>query len=296
MPACTIAALSRCQKSVRVWSVCDWFRLNLLLATLLSFNLAINVDCTSGAETTAESAGTVESQLSDTSTPSSTDAYDPFETPPAEFDPFDLAAPIAELENSVKPQTSDPPAEFILLQEPANGTEDSEAMSDGVDVTAEPLPTPCDGVADKPMSDLGINIVLPSGLLPKDHAGECWSYLNAQGGPAAAMRCWPMLSYYWDATCLGYRPLYFEEINLERYGYGCCCQCLQPAVSAAHFFGTIPALPYCMAAHCPCECEYTLGHYRPGSCPPRRCNWPSCMPLAAATEAGVMTGFVFLIP
>jgi hypothetical protein len=109
------------------------------------------------------------------------------------------------------------------------------------------------------------------------------------------MRCWPASTYQWDATCLCYKPLYFEEINLERYGYGCCA-CLQPAASAAHFFGTVPALPYLIAADSPCECKYTLGHYRPGSCPPLRYHWPPCDPLAAAAEGGVLTGLIFLIP
>jgi hypothetical protein len=115
-----------------------------------------------------------------------------------------------------------------------------------------------------------------------------------------------MLCYNWDPTCLCYQPLYFEEINAERYGYicdDCCCRwccmpgnCMQSAASAAHFFGTIPALPYCLAAECPTECVYTLGHYRPGSCPPWRWHWPPWDPYAAATCAAVYTGFVFAIP
>ena len=61
-------------------------------------------------------------------------------------------------------------------------------------------------------------------------------------------------------------PLYFEQINMERYGN-------QPkrfatALSAAHFFGTIPLVPYKMGNHLPRECRYTLGHFRPGSCNP----------------------------
>ena len=110
-----------------------------------------------------------------------------------------------------------------------------------------------------------------------------------------------MLNFNWDATCLCYQPLYFEEINAERYGYvcggHCCCSCIaQPAASAAHFFATIPALPYCLAAECPTECVYTLGHYRPGNCVPWRWNWPPCDLHAAAITAGVYTGFVFALP
>ena len=114
-------------------------------------------------------------------------------------------------------------------------------------------------------------------LLPKDYAAECLQQGVSGLDGACANRCWSPTSYRWDPTCLCYRPLYFEEINLERYGYG-CCDCLQPAVSAAHFFATVPVLPYCMAIDCPCQCEYALGTYRPGSCPPWRHNWPQCWP------------------
>jgi hypothetical protein len=295
MPASPITAFSNFRQ-LNLRLVCYWLSSSVLVAVLAA-DLFADEDSSPEAASAAASTGDTPSEVNNSSTQSANaDLYDPFEHKPAKFDPFDLAAPIAAIEQSAKPRASAPPNRMVFLQAPANGTEDAEAMSDGVDVTAEPLPAPCEGASEKPMYDLGINIVLPSGLLPKDHAGDCWAHLNAVDGSVAAMRCWPMLSYYWDATCLCHRPLYFEETNLERYGYGCCCQCLQPAVSAAHFFGTVPALPYCMAAHCPCECEYTLGHYRPGSCPPRRCNWPSCKPIAAAAEAGVMTGFVFLIP
>jgi hypothetical protein len=221
--------------------------------------------------------------------------FDPFEAQPAVHDPFELAAPLDAVAYNPEPQAFAPQYEVSFLQTPSgviDGTNDSSAAAD---VAAEPLPQPCVTANEKPLGDLGINIVLPGGLLPKDHASECWSSVNAAGGPYAAMRYWSTLRYYWDATCLCYRPLYFEEVNLERYGYG-CCECLQPAASAAHFFATVPALPYCMAAHCPGECEYTLGHYRPGNCPPRRTNWPSLKPIAAAAEGGVLTGMIFLIP
>jgi hypothetical protein len=123
------------------------------------------------------------------------------------------------------------------------------------------------------MRQIDISIAAPAGQFPTDHAISCWTRVNQVAGPCGAWRDWAGTCYFWDATCLCYRPLYFEEINLERYGYG-CCQPLQPFASAAHFFGTIPALPYCMAVDCPCKCIYTLGHYRPGSCPPWRYHCP----------------------
>jgi hypothetical protein len=136
---------------------------------------------------------------------------------------------------------------------------------------------PCAALEDRPLEELGISIALPSGKLPNDLASACWQELNQSAGPLAAMRFWPVNVYNWNATCMCHRPLYFEEINLERHGYG-CPDCLQSGVSAAHFFATVPILPYCMVVECPTECVYTLGHYRPGSCPPWRHHWPSCCP------------------
>jgi len=145
----------------------------------------------------------------------------------------------------------------------------------------------------KPLDELTINIAQPAGVTPRDYAvdrpQQHWEC------DATTTRCWPMLTYQWAATCLCHQPLYFEEINLERYGYG-CGRCLQPAASAAHFFGTVPILPYCMAVNCPGECNYTLGQYRPGSCAPWRtsCPGPSCY--GGLAEAGTIVGLVLLIP
>jgi len=162
---------------------------------------------------------------------------------------------------------------------------------------------PCAAMPVKAFDQFGINIELPTGRLPTDLAGPCWEQINHNAGGLAAARCWPVLCYQWEATCFCHQPLYFEETNLERYGYQCgerCCSgcecCLQPAASAFHFFGMIPVLPYCMAMDCPGNCNYTLGHYRTGSRNPWRWHWPYFDPIAAAAEGGVWTGLVFAIP
>ena len=150
--------------------------------------------------------------------------------------------------------------------------------------------------APTPLAGLGTNIRLPSGLLPRNYSAERPPQEIDYWDPSGATRGWPIVGYQWKATAFCHQPLYFEEINLERYGYG-CCGCLQYGVSAAHFFGTVPALPYLMAADCPYECDYTLGHYRPGSCPPWQFHWPPCAdPLGTGSELGVITGLIFLIP
>jgi hypothetical protein len=180
--------------------------------------------------------------------------------------------------------------------------------------TPEPLPTPANAPAaapdepgadwtPKPLSDLTTNINLPGGDLPHDY----WSQRPPQHveffDPCGATRGWPVTSYNWVASCFCSNPLYFEEINLERYGYGCgccgpCCStCVQSVASGAHFFANVVALPYYMGADCPCSCDYTLGHYRPGSCPPWRWTCCStCSALGAVSAGGVATGLIFLIP
>jgi hypothetical protein len=180
-------------------------------------------------------------------------------------------------------------ARQVNFQQPPTGDTSTQAPQ------AATMEDPCRAMPLPPLGQLGINISVPDGRLPSDFAGACWNRINESAGPIADFRAWKLFMYNWDATALCHRPLYFEEVNLERYGYGCGC-CLQPLASAAHFFGTVPALPYCMAAQCPHECIYTLGHYRPGSCPPWRHHWPPCEPVAAAAEAGVLTGMIFLIP
>ncbi len=117
---------------------------------------------------------------------------------------------------------------------------------------------------------------------------------QVHGAGGIRTRPWPEQIALWEAPGTAHHPLYFEEVNLERYGYS--FGLAQPVVSAAHFFGRIPALPYLMTVDPPHRCVYTLGHYRPGSCSPLAWNLVPLDPLAAAVQGGVVTGLVFLIP
>lgn len=168
----------------------------------------------------------------------------------------------------------------------AEDQKDAEAKKENKPEPDERLPKSL-----PPMASLGVDITPTGGKLPRDFAAE----LAMAPAGAVAVRCWPVLETHWVAPGSRHFPLYFEQINAERYGYGRCA-CVQPFVSAAHFFGTIPALPYLMAADCPRECVYTLGHYRPGACPPwRRHCWPVGVEPAVA-EAAAVTGMVLLLP
>lgn len=80
-------------------------------------------------------------------------------------------------------------------------------------------------------------------------------------------RHWDAQSFAWEASGLQHQPLYFEDLALERYGHS--FGIFQPAASWARFHAQLIALPYRLLTEPPCDCEYTLGYYRPGDCAPR---------------------------
>lgn len=99
----------------------------------------------------------------------------------------------------------------------------------------------------------------------------------------------------WKAAGYCHKPLYFEDWELERYGHS-RGMFLDPFIAGAHFFVTLPILPYKAGMQAPWECVYPLGYYRPGSCAP----WTvPAVPYSArgfAVQAATVTGLVFLLP
>ena len=83
----------------------------------------------------------------------------------------------------------------------------------------------------------------------------------------AAERCWCPQSFMWTASAACSKPLYFQHIQLERYGHS-RGPIIQPILSAAHFFGNVAIYPYKAGIHPYNECMYALGYYRPGDCAP----------------------------
>ncbi|HEY3394886.1 MAG TPA: hypothetical protein VGK58_19435 [Lacipirellulaceae bacterium] len=108
-------------------------------------------------------------------------------------------------------------------------------------------------------------------------------------------RAWEQTTYLWKASALCHKPLYFEDEQLERYGHS-FAPCCQPLISGAHFFCTLPVLPYCMGVSPPMECEYALGHYRPGSCAPYMINPVPISVRGALIQAGAVTGTAAVLP
>ncbi len=108
-------------------------------------------------------------------------------------------------------------------------------------------------------------------------------------------RLWAETTVFWKASGLCHKPLYFEDVHLERYGHS-WGPFVQPVMSGAHFFGNTLLLPYKMGMYPPHECMYTLGYYRPGSCAPYMLDPIPISVRGALVAAGAWVGGVYIIP
>lgn len=98
----------------------------------------------------------------------------------------------------------------------------------------------------------------------------------------------------WTAPEFYTRPLYFEQINFERYETSAPAW-TRPATSYAKFLSTIPVLPYKMGAHGPRDRIYTIGHYPYGQTAPVPSDW-KLSKRGLVLQGAATTGLIFLIP
>ncbi len=150
----------------------------------------------------------------------------------------------------------------------------------------------------QPLVDVSTSIAAPEGPFPENYARDVFASAGETTQVMGSKREWDVYGFAWEAPGLCHQPLYFQEVNLERYGFyhGHDRGLLQPVLSGAHFFAVIPALPYLATIDRPRDCIYTLGYYRPGSYAPYYYNTVPLRLDAAAVEAGLATGLIFLIP
>ncbi len=167
-------------------------------------------------------------------------------------------------------------------QAPQRGS--SEEYAQGPRALPYNCPTPKEYV--KKLADISTNIAAEPGEFP----AEC-----GLGDEAFQPRNWNGMLFAWKASALCHKPLYFEDIELERYGQT-CSPLFQPIISAAKFYITLPILPYMMGLEPPCECIYPLGYYRPGSCAPFIIPPVPISLRGALLEAGVWVAGVALVP
>ena len=92
----------------------------------------------------------------------------------------------------------------------------------------------------------------------------------------------------------GYQPLYFEEVNLERYGrsYGH----FQPALSGLRFFATVPSLPYAMTVHSPNKTYTWRWPYEAGWGAPKVRELEPLQWKPGMVQAAAVTGLIFVVP
>ncbi len=101
--------------------------------------------------------------------------------------------------------------------------------------------------------------------------------------------------FHWEASNLKHNPLYFEDAALERYGHTWPAP-IQPFISTGKFGLQLVGLPYQMTLDPVHKDQYTLGWYRPGECAPKKIYQIPLNAKAAAVQAGVVTGLIFLVP
>jgi hypothetical protein len=157
-------------------------------------------------------------------------------------------------------------------------------------------PTDCPSPEDaqgqfKELSAIRVGLQLEGKELPPDCSEHVFEGIRR----SAPMRD-SLIEFGWAPANFFHRPLYFEDVPLERYGQSVCPH-LQPILSGGRFFLTLPILPYKMGVDHPHDCVTTLGYYRPGICAP--CVMQVPPPLewdAALLEAGTVVGLVLLLP
>ncbi len=160
---------------------------------------------------------------------------------------------------------------------------------DPCDEEAEDCRTALDKLFEDRLASVDLDIRV-GGHPGNDYPCEC-----RLEGETYEPRRFSTTTFTWTAAGYCHKPLYFEDWMLERYGhsYG---PLADPFLSGAHFFVTLPVLPYKMGTELPWECVYPLGYYRPGNCAP----WTvAAVPISArgfAVQAATVTGLVFLFP
>jgi hypothetical protein len=145
-------------------------------------------------------------------------------------------------------------------------------------------------IKSKRLDDIDLSIRI-AGTPGEDFPFEC----SIDDGTPFSPRAWYEVTYMWKAAANCHKPLFFEDVHLERYGHS-WGPGLQPIVSGAHFFSRLPVLPYQMGLTPPNECIYPLGHYRPGNCAPYMIDPIPFTWRAAIFEAGAWVGGAAIIP
>jgi hypothetical protein len=171
------------------------------------------------------------------------------------------------------------------------------------EVVASPQPsldsvTSADDISDpdaltRSVSQVSLDIRPPQGEMPTDLAATAFA-ASDESDEELALAARPETVVSWTPWTLCYRPLYLEEVALERYGD--TVGCIQPGVSAVHFFFGVGLLPYKMVVRPPRSCQCSNGFSRCGDAPPPGYIDDRFHLDAAAIEAALLAGIVIALP
>ena len=108
-------------------------------------------------------------------------------------------------------------------------------------------------------------------------------------------RTYPDSFFQWKASNISYCPLYFQDVQLERYGHT-YPDYIQPFVSVTKFGTQLIGLPYQMGIDSPHKTVTPLGYYQPGEPAPKLCYQIPLSLKGAVYQAATVTGLIYLIP
>ncbi len=224
-----------------------------------------------------------------------------------EYSHVDSASYSADSNDDYVVAEDDEPIELLesptILESPATDVA-SQFATGGQEVIVTPAPSPKSSFKPGPgevdqdrftrrVAEVPLDIRPTEGVMPESVAGPELTE-NANPGYLGANAGEPMAVCSWTPWTICYRPLYFEDIALERYG--CSFGIVQPGVSFVRFLATVPALPYKMTVHRPRSCVCSNGFSRCGDVPPPGYGVRKIRLDAALIEAAVVTGIVFILP
>src|SRR5690606_15985629 len=129
---------------------------------------------------------------------------------------------------------------------------------------------------------------------PESLANHYFEQQQAFPRAVDATSYWSSFPSYTPSLDFCYRPLYFEQVNVERYGYS--LGILQPAASAVHFFGSVPLLPYKLGSRPPCLGPYLPQLALPGDPAPVGFRRPRLSVRGGVFQAASIVGLSYLIP
>ncbi|HMP78941.1 MAG TPA: hypothetical protein PKD54_05780 [Pirellulaceae bacterium] len=115
----------------------------------------------------------------------------------------------------------------------------------------------------RPIQQISLEINKHRGQVPEDRAAQLIQQIENR---------WPLFEpsysiFCWEAPNIGYQPLYFEDVALERYGQT-CHPGRQVVASTVHFGASFLTLPYHLMIDPSWNCESPYGYCRPGDIAP----------------------------